>query len=141
MAWAQAQAQGAPAAQVLCLVERFLAMEQVAPIASAAIGRPATFSTAELLRHEQVAVRLASRDRDVRSPVISTASLGEVLRERADVLGSEQLAMLRAVGSSPDRVVCVVGHAGSGKTTALAALADAYQRDGHVVLRAAPPRV
>src|SRR6266498_4071524 len=50
MAWAQAHAQGAPAAHVLSLVERFLRMEQIAPIASAAIGRPATFSTAELLR-------------------------------------------------------------------------------------------
>src|SRR6266540_4025792 len=141
MAWAQAHAQGAPAAHVLSLVERFLRMEQIAPIASAAIGRPATFSTDELLRHERVALKLASRDRDVRSPVIPTAFIGEVLRERADVLGSEQLAMLRAVGSSPDRVVCVVGHAGSGKTTALAALADAYQRDGSVVLGAAPSGV
>src|SRR4051812_39478673 len=111
MALAQAHAQGAPATHVLSVVERFLGMKEVAPIASAAIGRPATFSTAELLRHERVALKLASRDRDVRSPVIPTASIGEVLRERADVRGSEQLAMLRAVGSSPDRVVCVVGHA------------------------------
>src|SRR5215210_6523297 len=82
MAWAEAHAQGAPAAQVLSLVERFLGIEDVAPIASAAIGRPPTFSTAELLRHERVALKLASCDRDVRSPVISTASIGEVLRER-----------------------------------------------------------
>ena len=35
--------------------------------------------------------------------------------------------MLRAVASSPDRVVCVVGLAGSGKTTAARAVADAFR--------------
>jgi ATP-dependent exoDNAse (exonuclease V) alpha subunit len=49
--------------------------------------------------------------------------------------------MLRAVASSPDRVVCVVGHAGAGKTTALAALADAYERDGYVAIGTAPSGV
>ena len=48
--------------------------------------------------------------------------------------------MLRAVASSPDRVVCVVGHAGAGKTTALAALTDAFQGDGYVAIGAAPSR-
>ena len=63
MAWAQAHTQGAPAERVLSLVERFLAMEQVAPIAPAAVGRPAVFSTAELLRHERAALGLAARGR------------------------------------------------------------------------------
>jgi ATP-dependent exoDNAse (exonuclease V) alpha subunit len=49
--------------------------------------------------------------------------------------------MLRAAATSPERVVCVVGHAGAGKTTALAALADAYQRDGYTVVGAAPSGV
>ena len=37
-----------------------------------------------------------------------------------------------------DRVVCVVGVAGAGKTTALRALADAYRESGVPVLGAAP---
>ena len=49
--------------------------------------------------------------------------------------------MLHAAASSPERVVCVVGHAGAGKTTALAALADAYRRDGYVAIGAAPSGV
>src|SRR5947207_10026984 len=52
MAWAQAYRQGAPAQRVLALVERFIGMEEVAPIAPAAVGRPGAFSTVELLRHE-----------------------------------------------------------------------------------------
>jgi conjugative relaxase-like TrwC/TraI family protein len=141
MAWAQAHTQGAPVEWVLSVVEHFLGMEQVAPIAPAAVGRPAMFSTGELLRHERVALKLAARDREVRSPVVSAATIKQVVSERGEMLGDEQAAMLRAVASSGDRVVCVVGHAGAGKTTALAALADAYQRDGYVAVGAAPSGV
>ncbi len=141
MAWAQAHSHGAPTGRVLALVERFLAMEQVAPVAPAAIGRPAAFSTTDVLRHERVALQLAARDRQVRSPVVSAATIKQVVRERGATLGREQAAMARAVASSRDRVVCVVGQAGAGKTTALAALADAYQRDGYVAVGAAPSGV
>ena len=141
MAWAEAHTQGAPAERVLALVERFLGMEQVAPIASAAVGRPAVFSTAELLRHERVALQLAAHGREVSVPTVSPATVEEVARERGSMLGREQVAMVHAAASSPERVVCVVGHAGAGKTTALAALADAYQRDGHVAIGAAPSGV
>ena len=46
--------------------------------------------------------------------------------------------MLRTVASSPDRVVCLVGRAGSGKTTATRAVADAFRAAGVPVLGAAP---
>jgi conjugative relaxase-like TrwC/TraI family protein len=141
MAWAQAQTQGAPTEQVLSLVERFLQMEQVAPVASATVGRPGVFSTTELLRRERVALQLAARGREVSVPTVSAVTVAQVAREREPALGGEQVAMVHAAASSRDRVVCVVGHAGAGKTTALAALADAYQRDGHVVIGAAPSGV
>jgi conjugative relaxase-like TrwC/TraI family protein len=141
MAWARACSQGAPAERVLALVERFIGMEEVAPIAPAAVGRPASFSTVELLRHEQVALQLAARTGDVDAPTVSAATVARVARDRGPTLSREQAAMVRAVASSPDRVVCVVGHAGSGKTTALAVLADAYQRDGYVAIGAAPSGV
>src|SRR6266511_2630777 len=65
MAWAQAHTQGASAEQVLALVERFIAIEQVAPIVPATVGRPARFSTAELLRHERAGLGLAALSRQV----------------------------------------------------------------------------
>ncbi len=141
MAWAQAHTQGAPAKRVLALVERFIAIEQVAPIVPAAVGRPAAFSTAELLRHERAGLGLAALSRQVRVPVVSAATIEQVAREREGRLGREQAGMLRAAASCPDRVVCVVGHAGAGKTTALAALADAFQRDGFVAIGTAPSGV
>ncbi|MGH2796478.1 MAG: MobF family relaxase, partial [Thermoleophilaceae bacterium] len=141
MAWAQAHTEGAPAERVLALVDRFIGTEQIAPIAPATVGQPALFSTAELLRHERAALGLAARSRRVRAPVVSAATIEQVAQERGGVLGRDQAAMLRAVASSPDRVVCVVGHAGAGKTTALAALADAFQRDGYVAIGAAPSGV
>jgi conjugative relaxase-like TrwC/TraI family protein len=141
MAWAQAHRFGAPVERVLALVDRFIGTEQVAPIAPATVGRPALFSTAELIRHERAALGLAGRSRRVRAPVVSAATIEQVAQERDGMLGHDQAALLRAVASSPDRVVCVVGHAGAGKTTALAALADAFQRDGYVAIGAAPSGV
>ena len=141
MAWAQAHIQGAPTERVLSLVERFIGMERVAPIAPATVGRPALFSTAELLRHEREALQLAAPGRQVSVPTVSPATVEQVANERAPTLCREQLEMVHAAASSPERVVCVVGHAGAGKTTALAALADAYQRDGHVAIGAAPSGV
>jgi conjugative relaxase-like TrwC/TraI family protein len=141
MAWAQAHILGAPAEQVLSLVGRFIAMEQVTPVRRAAVGRPAVFSTAELLRHERAALALATCRHVRRVPTVSAATTEQVVRERETTLGREQVAMLRAPGSSPDPVVCVVGHAGAGKTSALAALADAFRREGLVAIGAAPSGV
>src|SRR5262245_46979255 len=117
MAYAHAHTQGAPAGHVLSLVERFIAMEQVAPVVAATVGRPGWFSTVELLRKERVALQLAGHGRNARVPVVSPATVDQVAREREPALDAEQLAMVRDAASSPDRVVCVVGHAGAGKTT------------------------
>jgi conjugative relaxase-like TrwC/TraI family protein len=141
LAWAQAERQGAPVERVLALVERFLAGGPVAPVAPASAGRPALFSTVELVRHERAALKLAAPGRRGRTPLVAEETIERVLRERAGTLGSEQQALLRAVARSPDWIVCVVGHAGAGKTTALGALAEAYRRDGHPALGAAPSGV
>src|SRR5215211_2363900 len=141
MAWAQAHRQGAPAEHVLSVVGRFIGIEEVTLVRPASVGHPAVFSTAELLRHERAALGLAAHSRHTRAPTVSAATIEHVARTREAVLGLEQAAMLRAAASSPDRVVCVVGHAGAGKTTALGALADAFQRDGFVAIGAAPSGV
>jgi conjugative relaxase-like TrwC/TraI family protein len=141
MAWAEMHTQGASVERVLALVERFLGREEVAAVERAAVGRPALFSTDELIRHERAALTLAARSHQVRVPVVSDETLAQVVRARTDMLSAEQQAMVRAVASSPERVVCVVGHAGTGKTVALGTLAEAFRREGYVALGAAPSGV
>ena len=142
MAWAEAPHQGAPVDGVLHRAERFLALAGVVPTGSAAVpGRPAMYSTRELVGHERAALGLVDRGRRATAPTASAASVEKVTRDQAVTLSREQLAVLRTVGSSRERVVCVVGRAGAGKTTALAALADAYRRDGVAVVGAAPSGV
>jgi conjugative relaxase-like TrwC/TraI family protein len=141
MAWAERQRQGTPAERVFALVERFLAREEVQAVERAAVGRPAAFSTAELLRYERVALEIATRTRDGRVPVVSRPALEHVFRERAAELGAEQEAMVGAVSASANRVVCIVGHAGAGKTVALGALAEGFRREGYLALGAAPSGV
>src|SRR5262249_29562603 len=115
MAWAHAHTAGAPAERVLSLAERLVADDRVAPLAPETPGRPAAFSTAELLRYERVALELAEHGRNADAPTVSPAAIARVLRERGRELAAEQAALLRAVASIPDRIVCVVGHAGAGK--------------------------
>jgi conjugative relaxase-like TrwC/TraI family protein len=141
MAWAEMHTQGASVERVLALVERFLARDEVAAVERAAVGRPALFSTDELLRHEQAALKLASPTRQVRVPVVSDETLALVGCARAGDLSAEQQTMVRTVAESPHRVVCVVGHAGTGKTAALAALAESFRREGYLALGAAPSGV
>jgi hypothetical protein len=53
-------------------------------------------------------------------------------------LSDEQRVLVETAALSPDRVVCVVGAAGAGKTTALQVLGVAMTRSGAPVLGAAP---
>ena len=141
MAWAQAYPQGAPAEQVLELVHRFLANDEITIVESPAIGRPATLSTEELLRHERVGLKIATSTRLCRVPTVSQETVEQIVREREGSLTEEQAAMVQEVAASPEQVVCVVGQAGSGKTRALAVLADCLQREGFLALGAAPSGV
>jgi conjugative relaxase-like TrwC/TraI family protein len=141
MAWAEAQEQGAPVEHVLSLVERFLRLEDVVAVQPGSVGRPGLYSTGELLRHERAALRLVAAPPTPGVPIVAEETVDQVARERREMLREDQMAMLRAVAASKNRVVCVVGHAGAGKTTAVAALAEAFQRDGFVRLGAAPSGV
>ena len=144
MAWAEAHAHGADAARVRELCARFVEADGVARVADdPAPGRPARYSTRELLRVERDALALVEEGRDSGAPAVSPEFVDRVLAERqADVaLSEEQEAMVRAIATSADRVVAVVGRAGAGKTTATHALAVVFRDAGAVVVGAAPSGV
>jgi conjugative relaxase-like TrwC/TraI family protein len=136
MAWSQGHAQGTSAERVRRLAARFTGMHGVEPVGeSPQPGRPAHYSTRELIAVERAALALVERGVDADAPAVP-AQLVESTARKAPALSEEQETMLRAVASSKDRVVCVVGLAGSGKTTATRAVADAFRAAGVPVLGA-----
>ena len=100
-------------------------------------GRPARFTTRELVAVEREALALALAGRDADAPRPDRKLLLRTLI-RADGLTNEQRHLVHDASLSRDRVVCVVGVAGAGKTTALRALSDAHRDSNVVVLGAAP---
>jgi conjugative relaxase-like TrwC/TraI family protein len=99
-------------------------------------GRPGRYATLELLEVERDALELASAGRGVGAPA---ADGRIVLRTLADsYLAREQQRLVREAALSRDRVLCVVGVAGAGKTTALRTLHEALRESGVPVVAAAP---
>jgi conjugative relaxase-like TrwC/TraI family protein len=93
-------------------------------------GRPARFTTRDLLDVEREALEVALDGRNADAP--------RAFVKPDTLLSREQRTLVREACLRPDRVVCVVGVAGAGKTTALRALADGYTEAGIPVLGAAP---
>jgi len=140
MAWAQAHAQGAPTDRIRRLAGRFLAHPEVEVIAAqAAPGWPARYSTLELTSVESAALALVQAGRGIGVATAGAAAVDAA--GQGGGLSREQEAMLRAVAASSDRVVCVVGLAGSGKTTATRAVREAFEASGTRVVGAAPSGV
>jgi hypothetical protein len=138
MAWAEAHAQGATADRVRRLASRFTGMQGVERVGEdAQPGRPARYSTAELVAIERAALALVEQGVGIGSPAAEGEALDAAISAAA-TLSEEQRTMVRQVVASPNRVVCVVGLAGAGKTTATRAAADAFRASGVPVVGAAP---
>jgi conjugative relaxase-like TrwC/TraI family protein len=138
IAWSEAHAQGASAERVRRLAARFTGIDGVEPVGEAPQpGRPARYSTRELIATERAALALVGRGIAADAPTVPD-QLVEATAAEQPTLSEEQKTMLRTVATSPDRVVCVVGLAGSGKTTATRTVAAAFQAGGVPVVGAAP---
>ena len=128
---------GATAEQILAAADelsRLPGIEQVEP--GDIPGRPARFTTRGMLEVEREALALATAGRDVGAPAADGRT---VLRGLLDCeLSREQQRLVREAALSRDRVVCVVGVAGSGKTTALQTLNEIHGASGVQVMGAAP---
>jgi conjugative relaxase-like TrwC/TraI family protein len=142
MAWAQAHPQGADALRIRQLCARFVRMEGVEPVGEQpSPGRPARYSTAELLRVEREALALVTDGFGIGAPMAEPELVERTLDEGEVTLSTEQRDMVRTVATSGDRVVAVVGRAGAGKTTAMHAVANVFRAAGKPVLGAAPSGV
>jgi conjugative relaxase-like TrwC/TraI family protein len=142
MAWSQAHTQGASAERVRRLADRLTRAEGVERVGDRpSPGRPARYSTADLVAVERGVLALVERGRDAHAPAISYRQLEEIERADRIALSAEQERMVREVATSENRVVCVVGLAGAGKTTAAHAVAQIFAHMAVDVLGAAPSGV
>ena len=101
-------------------------------------GRPARFTTRELLQVEQRALELGHAARDVDAPRPDRIVLARLIMESGRGLTGDQGILVHEASRRPGRVLCIAGAAGSGKTTALRLLAEAYRESEVLVLGAAP---
>jgi conjugative relaxase-like TrwC/TraI family protein len=129
---------GAPIERVLAAATELARLPGIEPLEpEVAPGRPARFTTGELLRLERRALELALSSRHIDTPSPDRKSLIRTLMHSRELSGEQQM-LVHEAATRADRVVCVIGAAGAGKTTALRVLGEAYQASGVRVLGAAP---
>jgi conjugative relaxase-like TrwC/TraI family protein len=147
-AWAELHPAGASAARVKELADRWLASDLVVRVdGEAAVGRHEVIATRRGTRVADVEERfttpgmLATERQlvdDARRRVGEGAAVarGEVIEAAIAArpyLAGEQREMVRALTSSGDGIHVVLAKAGAGKTTALDAAREAWERSGVIV--------
>jgi conjugative relaxase-like TrwC/TraI family protein len=144
-AWCQHLPHGAPVAEVEQLTDRLLSIPDVRVITEAGnpqAGRPGAVrsmrrhSTAELLALEAWVLETAAGQTGSGLACVPEPAVQGALAA-FPVLSAEQRELVSRLTRSPAGVQVVVGKAGTGKTTALAAVRTAWQHAGHPVLGAA----
>jgi len=126
---------GITAAGLERVTNAFLADPSVRRLASND-GAEAVFSTEGLLSCERAILGCAERRQRERAAILPEATIGFALAGSG--LNVDQAAAVRALAGSGRGVETVQALAGTGKTTMLRALADAYTSAGVTVLGAAP---
>ena len=105
----------------------------------AAVRDEQRYSTPELLAVEGALIARALAGRRAGAGVARHAEVERAIAKRP-TLSDEQSSMVRRVSLGGERVVVVVGKAGTGKTFALAAAKEAWEASGHTVVGAAVAR-
>ena len=96
------------------------------------------FTTEELLSCERAILDSAARRRGRGTAVAPVAIVDASVARSQPALNDDQATAVRAIASSGNGVDTVEALAGTGKTTMLRTLADAYRHAGYHVLGAAP---
>src|SRR5947208_3267365 len=96
MAWAEAHRSGAPGERLRTLAARIARADGVERVGELpGPGRPARYSTNELLTLERAALALVERGRDANAPTVSPERLEQIERADRMVLSAEQERMVR----------------------------------------------
>ena len=132
-AWAQRHRTGGDIAAIEQAADTWLATERAVPVDRDDKPHiPRRYSTPEMLELEQDLIDNGLQRRATDSGTVSRETVEQVLAERPE-LGAEQADMVRALTMSGDGLQVVRAAAGTGKTYALDAARDAWQREGRPV--------
>jgi len=127
---------GMDAAEVERVADAFLASEEVVTLGVS--GKGERFTTREVWEIERAALAKVEKMRSGDgSGAAASLSAERVIAERP-TLKADQAEMIRRLLTDPGRISVVIGEAGTGKTYAIVAAAEAWAREG-VALRAAAP--
>ncbi|MGC1166328.1 MAG: MobF family relaxase [Solirubrobacterales bacterium] len=128
---------GMDAAEVEGVADAFLASEEVVTLGAS--GKGERFTTREVWEIERAALAKVEKMQSAGGGSGASASLGaeRVIAERP-TLKADQAEMIRRLLTDPGRISVVIGEAGTGKTYAIVAAAQAWAREG-VQSRAAAP--
>ncbi|MFN8122845.1 MAG: MobF family relaxase [Thermoleophilia bacterium] len=129
---------GATAQQVLDAVEALTRDPRLERLPAPALGAPERFVPVELVRVEERVLEAARQGRDRPVARAYPDALTHALTHTPFRLTEEQERAATLVARTEDRVACVIGHAGAGKTTALAAASMALRASGVGVRGCAP---
>ncbi len=118
---------GASASYVVEIADRLLAPSAVERLEEATPGRPAAYTTRELLRCEHELVATAQRIPETTPRAVSARTVERIVEThtRRDGLTSEQADAVRILATSERGLGLLGGAARSGKTSSLAAFAEA----------------
>lgn len=101
-------------------------------------GLPArTFTTAEMIGYEHKIIEW-TRTEQGRHPALATSATRQVIEREHPRLSTSQRAAVEQILSSHDQIIALEGKAGAGKTTSIAAIRDAAEREGYKVEGLAP---
>lgn len=129
---------GAPAERVLEETETLTQLPGLERLDRDAPGRPAKFTTRELLEVEREALEHALAGKDVDAPRPDKTILARLIMESGRDLTGDHGMLVHEASRRPGRVLCISGGAGAGKTTTLRVVAEAYREGDVLVLGAAP---
>src|SRR3989441_156042 len=100
-----------------------------------ALGR--AFTTSEMIYHERNTIHAMRAGQNQHEPIASFETRREIEQDHSHLSESQRVAVEQIL-SSRDQVTALEGVAGAGKTTSLAAIRGAAERDGYKVEGFAP---
>jgi len=130
---------GATVSEVEVAAEQLLTRDEVVRLRGETRAVEAQYSTTELLERERDVLAVAHALRDAGRATAPAEAIAAALAHRP-FLSTEQRDLVVRLTTDGDGVAVVVGHAGTGKTTALAAACDAWRSAGVPVIGCAVAR-